>query len=79
MVAGGTMANVPLYQYQFLKFALARRLRFFKGRSSAWDASLEAQYEELKDEIESASTIDLVIDSANESYLNGSWRLRAGI
>jgi hypothetical protein len=74
-----TMVNIPYYQYMFLQFALARFLAFYKGRSSAWDAKLEAMYKELEDQMESVSTIDLVIDSANESYLNGSWRLRAGI
>jgi hypothetical protein len=74
-----TMASLPLYYYRFFKIAVARELAFYKGRSSVWDAKLEAIYEEAKYEMESASTMDLVIDSANESYLNGSWRLRAGI
>lgn len=78
-VEGGTMVQLPLYQQLFLQFALAKYLAFYKGRSSAWDQKLEAEFQSLKDEIESVSTMDLVIDSANESYLNGSWRLRAGI
>lgn len=79
LVSGGTMAGFPLYYYRFLKFALARDLAFYKGRSSAWDQKLQGMFEEARDEMESVSTMDLVIDSANESYLNGSWRLRAGI
>lgn len=78
-IAGGTMGNLPLYYYRFLRWAVARELAYYKGRSSAWDSKMEAMYQEAKDEMESASTMDLVIDSANESYLNGSWRLRAGI
>ncbi len=78
-VSGGTMANLPLYYYRFLRFAVARELAFYKGRSSAWDSRLEAMYEEAKDDMESVSTIDLAIDSANESYLNGAWRVRAGV
>ncbi len=74
-----TMESLPLYYYRFLKFALARELAYFKGRSAAWDSKLESMYQEAKDEMESASTMDLAIDSANESYLNGSWRLRAGV
>ncbi len=74
-----TMQGFPFYQYKFLKLAVGRELAFYKGRSSAWDKKLEGMYEEAKDEIESTSTMDLVIDSANESYLNGSWRLRAGV
>ncbi len=74
-----TMGSLPLYYIRFLKFAVARDLAYYKGRSSAWTPKLEAMYAQAKDEMESASTIDLAIDSANESYLNGSWRLRAGI
>lgn len=76
---GGTMAELPLYFYRFLKFALARDLAYYKGRSAAWTPKLEAMFQEARDEMESVTTMDLVIDSANESYLNGSWRLRAGI
>jgi hypothetical protein len=79
VVAGGLMTNFPLYQIRFLKTALARELAYYKGRSAAWDEKLEKRYQELLDEMESVSTMDLVIDSANESYLNGSWRLRAGV
>ena len=75
----GTMSSVPLYYYRYLKFALARELAFYKGRSSAWDAKLEGMFQEARDEMESVSAMNLVIDSANESYLNGSWRLRSGI
>lgn len=79
LVSGGTMSSWPLYSYKFLKLALGRELAFYKGRSSAWDSKLEGMYQEAIDQIESVSTIDLAIDSANESYLNGSWRVRAGI
>lgn len=75
----GTMAGVPGYFQRYLKMALAKELAFYKGRSKAWDEKLEARYIEAKDKMESASAMNLVIDSANESYLNGSWRLRAGI
>lgn len=78
-VAGGTMGALPLYYYRFLKFALARDLAFYKGRSAAWDEKLQGMFDEARDEMESVSTMNLVIDSANESYLNGSWRVRAGI
>lgn len=74
-----TMQGLPLYYYRYLRFALARELAYYKGRSAAWDQKLEGMYQEAKDEMESVSTMDLVIDSANESYLNGSWRLRAGV
>lgn len=79
IMEGGTMAELPLYYYRYLKFALARDLAFYKGRSAAWDAKLESMYQEARDDMESCSAMNLTIDSANESYLNGSWRLRAGI
>lgn len=79
ITSGSTLNTLPLYYKRYLKVALAKELSFYKGRSSAWDEKLENHYQALKDEMESVSTMDLVIDSANESYLNGSWRLRAGI
>jgi hypothetical protein len=79
ITSGSTLNTLPLYYKRYLKTALAKELAFYKGRSSAWTPDLEARYQELRDQMESVSTMDLVIDSANESYLNGSWRLRAGI
>lgn len=76
---GSTLSTLPLYYKRYLKFALARDLAYYKGRSKAWDSKLESMYQEAKDNMESVTTQDLVIDSANESYLNGSWRLRAGV
>jgi hypothetical protein len=74
-----TMADFPQYFIRFLLLALGRDMAFFKGRSNAWDMKLENMYKEAKLEMENVSDCNLVIDSANESYLNGSWRLRAGV
>lgn len=79
ITAGSTLSTLPLYYQRYLKFAVARDLAFYKGRSSAWTDKLENMYQEARDDMESVSTMNLVIDSANESYLNGSWRLRAGV
>ncbi len=79
LTSNDTMSSLPLYYYRYLRFALARELAYYKGRSSAWSPALEGMFVEAKDEMESVSTMDLVIDSANESYLNGSWRLRSGV
>jgi hypothetical protein len=79
LTAGSTLDTLPLYYKRYLKTALARELAYYKGRSSAWTEKLESRYQELRDQMESVSAMDLVIDSANESYLNGSWRLRAGV
>jgi hypothetical protein len=73
------MSSLPQYYQRFLLFALARDLCFFKGRSKAWDQKLESMYQEAFDEMESASSVNLVIDTGNESYLNGAYRVRAGI
>jgi hypothetical protein len=75
----GDLSLFPQYSLMFFSFALAKYLAFYKGRSNAWDEKLEAEYQSLKDDMESVTSTNLVIDSANESYLNGSWRLRAGI
>lgn len=79
LTSNDTMEGYPLYFYRFLRFAVARDLAFYKGRSSAWDAKLEGMYNQAKDDMESVSSMNLVIDSANESYLNGSYRVRAGV
>lgn len=79
LTENSNMSLLPQYQQRYLKFAVARDLAFYKGRSSAWTEKLENMYQEARDAMEAASAINLVIDSANESYLNGSWRLRAGV
>jgi hypothetical protein len=73
------MSGFPLYYRRYLKFALARDLAFYKGRSSAWDNKLQMMYDEARKNMESATAMNLLIDSSNESYLNGSWRVMAGI
>lgn len=74
-----TMAELPDYYLRFFKFALARDLAFYKGRASAWDEKLQSMYDEALKRMESASAMNLLIDTSNESYLNGSWRVMAGI
>lgn len=73
------MSSLPQYYLRFLTFALARDLAFYKGRSKAWDEKLETMYQEAWDNMESSSSVNLVIESGSESFLNGSWRLRAGV
>ena len=75
----GTMANVPSYMIMFLQFALARVLSLYKSRSAAWTESHEMQYKEMRDEIEATSASNLAISSDDDSYLNGHWRVMAGI
>ena len=74
-----TMAIVPTYALKYLKIALAQELAFYKGRTEAWTDKHQKRYDDARKEMESASSINLVVDTSNESYLNGAWRVRAGI
>lgn len=73
------MSSLPAYYQRFLKFALAKDISVFKGRTQAWTELLENMYMDAKKDMESVSTVNMVINSENESLLNGSWRVRAGV
>lgn len=73
------MSSLPLYYQLFFQFAVARYLAAFKGRAQAWTPFLQDQYNEAKQDMESVSTVNVVIQSANESLLNGAYRVRAGV
>lgn len=73
------MSSLPLYYQLFFQFAVAKYLAAFKGRAAAWTEFLENQYREAKQDMESVSTVNVVIQSANESMLNGFWRVKAGV
>ncbi|HXR80823.1 MAG TPA: hypothetical protein VN763_07895, partial [Saprospiraceae bacterium] len=74
-----TMAALPLYYNLFFQFAVAKYLCAFKGRASAWTEFLENQYLDAKKDMESVSAVNVIIQSANESMLNGFWRVKAGV
>ena len=73
------MSVVPDYYQMYLQFAVAKRLAAYKGRSQAWSPFLEGLLQEYEDEIRSASSMNLNIETEQESYLNGAFRVRAGI
>lgn len=73
------MSLIPDYMQMFLQFALGKYYSRIKGRSSAWTQDLEADYQSMKRDIEAVSTVDLSITADDDSYLNGSWRVRAGV
>lgn len=73
------MNFIPQYDYLYLMYATAKYLSKFKARGSAWTPDLEAEYRELKDNIEAASEVNLSIAGDEQSLLNGAWRVRAGI
>lgn len=73
------MSSLPIYYRRYLQIGLAKELAFYKGRASAWDDKLEAWYMDSKKDMESVSSVNLVVQTENESLLNGSWRVRAGV
>jgi hypothetical protein len=75
----GMMPTLPSYSIRFYRLALARDLALYKSRSAAWTEKLEMAYQEAKDVIEATSSVNLAIQSDDDSYLNGHWRVQAGI
>lgn len=73
------LSIVPQYWQLYFMYAVAKYVSKFKGRGSAWTDDLEAEYRELKDNMEGASEVNLSIMGDEQSLLNGSWRVRAGI
>lgn len=73
------LSLVPEYWHLYFMYATAKYVSKFKGRGSAWTEDLEAEYRELKDNMEAASEVNLAIMGDEQSLLNGAWRVRAGI
>lgn len=74
-----TMAILPTYMIRFLRLALAKDLSIYKGRVQAWNQQLEDMLVQAEQTIMAASSINLNIETEQESYLNGAWRVRAGV
>lgn len=79
LTSNDTLEGLPDYQELFLLYAVAKYVCKFKGRSGAWTQDLEADYRELKAQMEAASEVNLSIAGDEQSLLNGAWRTRAGI
>jgi hypothetical protein len=79
LTVNDTLDGLPEYQELFFLYAVAKYVSKFKGRGGAWTADLEQDYRELKDQMEAASEVNLSIAGDEQSLLNGSWRVRAGI
>lgn len=73
------MSQFPLYYVRFLRFALARDLAMYKGRAEAWTVKLESMYQEAYENMVAVTPLNLKINGDQESLLNGSWRVKAGI
>lgn len=79
LTSNDTLEGLPEYYELFFLYAVAKYVSKFKGRGSAWTPDLEAEYRELKDNMEAASEVNLSISGDEQSLLNGAWRVRAGI
>lgn len=79
LTENSTMAILPTYFIRYLRFALAKDLALYKGRMQAWNELLEASLIKAEQDMMSVSSVNLNIETEQESYLNGSWRVRAGV
>lgn len=79
LTSNDTLEGLPDYFELFFLYACAKYTSKFKGRGSAWTDDLEADYRELKMDMEAASEVNLSIAGDEQSLLNGAWRVRAGI
>lgn len=79
LTSNDTLEGLPDYFELFFLYAVAKYVSKFKGRGSAWTDDLEAEYRELKNDMEAASEVNLSIAGDEQSLLNGAWRVRAGI
>jgi hypothetical protein len=73
------MSILPTYYIRYLRFALAKDLALYKGRTEAWNQRLEEMLIKAEQDMMSVSSVNLNIETEQESYLNGSWRVRAGV
>lgn len=79
LTSNDTLEGLPDYFEIYFLYAVAKYVSKFKGRGSAWTDDLEADYRELKNDMEAASEVNLSIAGDEQSLLNGAWRVRAGI
>jgi hypothetical protein len=79
LTSNDDMSELPSYYYLYLQFALAKYLAIYKARSEAWTPKLEDMLTSLRQDMEAASSVNLDININTESWLNGAWRVRAGI
>lgn len=73
------MSELPTYYLRYLRFALARDLAMYKGRAEAWTPLLDQMFNEARLDMIAASSQNLSVNTNQESWLNGAWRVRAGI
>lgn len=74
-----TMAILPTYYTRYLRLAVAKDLSIYKGRIEAWTPKLEEMLVAAMQDMQAVSSVNLNIETEQESYLNGAWRVRAGV
>lgn len=74
-----TMELLPAYYIRYFRLALAKDLAIYKARLQAWNQQLEDLLVQAYQDMMSVSSVNLNIETEQESYLNGSWRVRAGV
>ena len=67
LTSNDTLEGLPEYYELFFIYATAKYVAKFKGRGSAWTPDLEEEYRELKDQMESASEVNLSIAGDEQS------------
>ncbi len=73
------LSELPTYYELFFQYAVGKYLAYSTGRASAWTPELEATYRELQTDVVAVTPMNLDININQESWLNGAWRVRAGI
>ncbi len=73
------MGSLPVYYDRFFQFAVAKDLAFYTARSEAWTDKLEKELDKAEKDMQATSAVNLAISADHDSYLNGSWRCKAGI
>jgi hypothetical protein len=79
VTSNDSLTQLPSYYIRYLRFALARDLAFYKGRTEAWTEKLEAAFREAEKDMDATSSQNLDINVNTESWLNGAWRVRSGL
>lgn len=79
VTANSDLSELPTYYLRYLRFALARDLAMYKGREAAWTPKLDEMYNEARVDMIATSGTNLDVNINQESWLNGAWRVRAGI
>ena len=75
----GDMGELSLYFIRYLRLAVSKDFAYYLGRTEAWTEKLEAALIKAELDMQATSSVNLAISAEHDSYLNGSWRVRAGV